>query len=170
MVVPRTGIVDLTRELQADGRLEWDVPSGDWTILRLGYTPTGVKNHPAPAEGTGLECDKFSQEALDAHWAGFVQKVLDDLGPLAGEGKALNNVLIDSYEVGGQNWTPQFRSEFQKRRGYDPLLYLPTLDRPRGGQSRRCRNGFFGTCGGRSRICSLRITTAISRNFAINTG
>ena len=127
LVVPHTGIVDLTSELQADGRLEWDVPSGDWTILRLGYTPTGVKNHPAPVEGTGLECDKFSREALDAHWAGFVQKVLDDLGPLAGEGKALNNVLIDSYEVGGQNWTPQFRSEFQKRRGYDPLLYLPTL-------------------------------------------
>ena len=127
LVVQRTGIVDLTRELHADGRLEWDVPSGDWTILRLGYTPTGVENHPAPAEGTGLECDKFSREALDAHWAGFVQKVLDDLGPLAGKGKALNNVLIDSYEVGGQNWTPQFRSEFEKRRGYDPLLYLPTL-------------------------------------------
>ncbi len=126
-VVPRSGILDLTSELHSDGRLEWDVPTGDWTILRLGYTPTGVENHPAPVEGTGLECDKFSREALDAHWAGFVQKVLDDLGPLAGEGKPLNNVLIDSYEVGGQNWTPQFRSEFEKRRGYDPLLYLPTL-------------------------------------------
>jgi hypothetical protein len=125
--VPRTGIVDLTGKLNADGRLEWDVPAGDWTIVRLGYTPTGVENHPAPAEGTGLECDKFSREALDAHWAGFVQKVLDDLGPLAGNGKTLNNVLIDSYEVGGQNWTPQFRSEFEKRRGYDPLLFLPTL-------------------------------------------
>ena len=127
LVVQRTGIVDLTGELHADGRLTWEVPSGDWTILRVGYTPTGVENHPAPAEGTGPECDKFSREALDAHWAGFVQKVLDDLGPLAGKGKTLNNVLIDSYEVGGQNWTPQFRSEFEKRRGYDPLPFLPTL-------------------------------------------
>ena len=126
-VVPRTGIVDLTGALQSDGRLEWEVPSGDWIILRLGYTPTGEENHPAPAEGTGPECDKFSPEALDAHWAGYVQKVLDDVGPLAGSGKTLNNVLIDSYEVGGQNWTPAFRSEFEKRRGYDPLLYLPTV-------------------------------------------
>ena len=68
------------------------MPSGGWVILRVGYTPTGQDNHPAPAEGTGPECDKFSKEALDAHWAGFVQKVLDDLGPLAGQGKAFNNV------------------------------------------------------------------------------
>ena len=126
-VVQHEKIVDLTDKLQPDGRLAWDVPDGDWTILRLGYTPTGAENHPAPAEGTGLECDKLSREALDAHWAGFIQKVIDDLGPLAGSGKALDNVLIDSYEVGGQNWTPQFRSEFEKRRGYDPLLFLPTL-------------------------------------------
>ncbi len=126
-VVQRSGIVDLTGEMHADGRLEWEVPAGNWTILRLGYTPTGAENHPAPAAGTGPECDKFSRQALDAHWAGFVQKVLDDLGPLAGEGKALDNVLIDSYEVGGQNWTPLFRTEFEKRRGYDPLLFLPAL-------------------------------------------
>jgi len=125
--VQRGQIVDLSSRLQADGRLEWDVPAGNWTILRLGYTPTGKDNHPAPREATGPECDKFSREALEAHWKGFVQKVLDDLGPLAGKGKALDNVLIDSYEVGGQNWTSQFRAEFQKRRSYDPLLYLPTL-------------------------------------------
>ena len=35
-IVPHTGIVDLTGELRADGHLEWDVPPGDWTILRLG--------------------------------------------------------------------------------------------------------------------------------------
>jgi hypothetical protein len=126
-VVRHAEILDLTAHLKSGGRLDWHVPAGGWTILRLGYTPIGVKNHPAPAEATGLECDKFSREALDAHWAGFVQKVLDDLGPLAGEGKAFNDVLIDSYEVGGQNWSPDFRAEFQKRRGYDPLLYLPTL-------------------------------------------
>jgi hypothetical protein len=126
-VVPRAAIADLSSRLQPGGRIEWDVPPGEWIILRVGYTPTGQENHPAPAEGTGLECDKFSQEALDAHWAGFVQKVLDDLGPLAGQGKTFNNVLIDSYEVGEQNWTPRGRAEFQKRRGYDPLLYLPTV-------------------------------------------
>ena len=118
-------VVDLTSRLAVDGRLNWRVPAGQWVILRVGYTPTGVKNHPAPLEGTGLECDKFSKAALDAHWAGFMQKILDDIGPLAG--KTLTSSLIDSYEVDGQNWTENFRAEFKKRRGYDPLKFLPAF-------------------------------------------
>lgn len=126
-VIPSDGIVDLTAKLASDGRLKWNVPSGDWIVLRFGYTPTGVKNHPAPREGEGLECDKFSKAALDAHWNGFMQKILDDAGPLAG--KSLDCSLIDSYEVGSQDWTANFREEFKKRRGYDPLKFLPTFTR-----------------------------------------
>ena len=46
-------------------------------------------------------------------------------GPLAG--KSLVATHIDSWEVGSQNWTPKFREEFQKRRGYDPLPWLPCV-------------------------------------------
>jgi hypothetical protein len=118
-------VLDLTSHLTADGQLNWQVPAGKWVILRVGYTPTGVDNHPAAIGGKGLECDKFSKTALDAHWNGFMQKVLDDIGPLAG--KTLDSSLIDSYEVGGQNWTKNFRAEFEKRRGYDPLKFLPAF-------------------------------------------
>jgi len=123
--IPRDGIIDLTDKLQAAGRLDWNVPEGEWTILRIGHTPTGKDNHPAPPEGRGLECDKLSREALDAHWDGIMAKVIADLGPLAG--KTLNNALIDSYEVGNQNWTPKFREEFRRRRGYDLLPFLPVI-------------------------------------------
>jgi hypothetical protein len=123
--IRRETLVDLTDKLQPDGHLSWDVPEGDWTILRIGYTPTGRTNHPAPPDATGPECDKFSKEALDAHWAGMMQPIIDALGPLAG--KTLDNCLIDSYEVAGQNWTPKMRDEFKARRGYDPLPYLPAL-------------------------------------------
>lgn len=124
LVVGQNDILNITDRLNADGRLDWNVPPGQWTILRIGHTPTGRDNHPAPEGGLGLECDKLSTAAMDAHWSGFVQNVVDDLGPLAGKGKAFNNVLIDSYEVGGQNWTPAFRAEFRRRRGYDPLPWL----------------------------------------------
>ncbi len=125
--IPMSRIVDLTAKLDSNGQLHWRVPQGKWIILRVGYTPTGVDNHPAPPEATGLECDKLSTTGLDANWNGFMQKVLDEVGPLAGEGKALNSSLIDSYEVGDQNWTADFREEFRKRRGYDLLKYLPVF-------------------------------------------
>ncbi len=119
------GIVDLTDRLGADGTLTWDVPAGHWTIVRLGHTPIGRTNHPAMPEGRGLEVDKISRPAMDAFFAGMMQTVIDDAGPLAG--KALRGALIDSYEVGPQNWTPGFRDEFIGRRGYDPIPWMITL-------------------------------------------
>jgi hypothetical protein len=122
---PKEGIIDLTSRLGADGALGWEVPAGDWVILRIGHSPTGKNNHPSPREGDGLECDKLSREAMDEHWAGMMGPVLADAGRLAG--KSINNALIDSYEVFSQNWTPKLREEFRKRRGYDLLPYLPTV-------------------------------------------
>ena len=127
LAVKHEQIINLTDRAKPDGQLEWDAPAGDWTVLRIGYTPTGVQNHPAPKGGAGLECDKLNAAGMDAQWQGFLQKIIDDLGPLAGKGKTFNNALIDSYEVGGQNWTANFREEFQARRGYDPLLWLVTF-------------------------------------------
>lgn len=120
--VARASMVELKA---ADGKVDWDVPAGEWTIMRIGYTPTGAVNAPSPTSGRGLEVDKMSREAFDAFWAGGMGPLIKELGPLAG--KTLNNVLIDSYEVGCQNWTPKFREEFTRRRGYDPLLFLPAM-------------------------------------------
>ena len=118
-------IVDLTSKLGRDGTLTWDAPAGSWTILRVGHTSTGRVNAPAPDSGRGLECDKMSRAAVEAHFAGMMGKVIADAGPLAG--KSLKMVLADSWEAGCQNWTPEFPAEFKKRRGYDVLPWLVTL-------------------------------------------
>lgn len=126
LAVPKDKVFNITDRLDsATGKLNWDAPPGNWTILRMGHVPTGKDNHPAPPEGDGLEVDKLSREALKTHWDGMMAKVLKDVGPLAG--KVLNNSLIDSYEVGSQNWTPKFREGFKRLRGYDPLPYLPAI-------------------------------------------
>jgi len=125
-LVKRESIVELSAKLAKDGRLTWDVPAGDWTVLRIGHTPTGAQNAPSPDSGRGLEVDKLSRAAFDTHWAGMMGPLIRELGPLAG--KTLDNCLIDSYEVGAQNWTEDFRAEFTKRRGYDPLLLLPVMN------------------------------------------
>lgn len=123
--VSRDKIMDLTEKFDKDGRLSWDVPAGKWTILRFGHTTTGKDNHPAPLAGRGLESDKFSKEATKVHFDALMQKLIDDNGPLAG--KTLVATHIDSWETGSQNWTPRFREEFQRLRGYDLLPWLPAM-------------------------------------------
>ena len=67
----------------------------------------------------------MSAEAMDAHFAETGAKLIADAGPLAG--KTLQYFHIDSWELGQPTWTPNMREEFQRRRGYDPLPYLPAL-------------------------------------------
>jgi len=121
-------IVDLTSRLTADGRLNWDVPAGRWTILRFGRTSTGANTRPAPVPGLGLECDKLDKAALDAHYDAFVGSLLREIGPRRRDGIAgWTMIHIDSWEMSAQNWTGAFREEFRRRRGYDPLPYLPAI-------------------------------------------
>jgi hypothetical protein len=126
-VIPRDRVVELTGKMNASGKLTWDVPQGKWLVLRLGHTTTGKDNHPAPASGRGLECDKLSQAAAEAHFNGLMGRLIADNRPLSGQGKVLVSTHIDSWEVGSQNWTPRMREEFQKRCGYDLLPLLPTF-------------------------------------------
>ena len=124
-VVSKEVLVDLTSRLGADGVLHWPVPPGNWVVQRIGYTPTGSSTRPPVAGGSGLECDKLSCEATDAQFAGMLARLIAAAGPLAG--KTLTATHIDSWEVGGQDWTPRFRAEFLKRRGYDPVPWLPSM-------------------------------------------
>jgi len=127
-IVRRDRIVDLTSHLAADGTIAWDVPVGDWTILRIGYACNGRCNHPASAHGRGLEVDKLSASAMDYHFNQYVARLCKYLGPLAGNVESgFNNILVDSYEVGPQNWTQGFDMTFEKRMGYSPKPYLPVF-------------------------------------------
>jgi hypothetical protein len=124
-VTPRDRIVDLTMRMDAKGQLAWDAPPGRWIVLRTGHTTTGAQNAPAPATGCGLECDKLSKEGIEANFAGMMEKIINDVGPAAG--KTLVATHVDSWENGSQNWTPRMREEFQRRRGYDMLPFLPVM-------------------------------------------
>jgi hypothetical protein len=126
-VTPRAQVMDLSARLQPGGGLAWEVPAGRWTLLRLGHTSTGKDNHPAPVDGRGLECDKLSKEAAEAHFAGLMGKLVADNSRFAGANRTLVSTHIDSWEVGSQNWTPRFREEFQRLRGYDPQPFLPVF-------------------------------------------
>lgn len=127
-IIPRQTLTNLTAQLDAAGRLVWDVPPGQWTVLRFGHTSTGVENAPAPKSGRGLECDKLSKAGIESNFAGMMAKLAADHGPKSGtQQPALIATHIDSWENGTQNWTARMREEFQRRRGYDLFPFLPVM-------------------------------------------
>ncbi|WP_205702882.1 glycosyl hydrolase [Botryobacter ruber] len=123
--IPPADIVDLTSRMRKDGTLQWNVPKGNWTIMRFGYSLTGAKNRPAVPAGLGYEVDKLSRQHTEAYMENYTKPLVQALGPLYG--KSLRYMLLDSWEAGIQNWTDEMLTEFQKRRGYDPTPYLPVL-------------------------------------------
>ena len=118
-------VQNLTAKLAPDGTLSWDVPPGEWIILRTGMTPTGAHNHPTTDEGRGYEVDKMNRAAIFAHYDAMVGKLAARM-PQA-DRSALRHVVIDSYEVGSQNWTDGFGKLFLKTYNYDPAPWLPVL-------------------------------------------
>ncbi|MCE5185587.1 MAG: hypothetical protein LLF76_05620 [Planctomycetaceae bacterium] len=125
-VIPVRDMVDLTDQMDSEGRLQWAVPEGHWMIMRMGSRFTGAETRPAPQPGLGMECDKFSQEALEHHFDNFIGKLLEQVGPRSNE-HGWTTLHMDSWEMGSQNWTQNFVEEFEKRRSYDPRPYLPAF-------------------------------------------
>ena len=88
----------------------------DGRTYRFGYTCTGSQCMPVAKSllGRCLEADKMSSKAVNIHLDHLLQRKV-----------GLDFILMDSYEAGPYDWTDDFRAEFDKRRGYDPLPLLP---------------------------------------------
>jgi hypothetical protein len=119
--------VVLTDRMMSDGTLDWLPPPGRWVILRLGYSLTGSENHPATAEATGLEVDKLNAAHVRDYMSHYLDLYEDVTGPKLFGVRGLQALVVDSAEIGMQNWTEDVLSEFRRLRGYDPAPWLPVL-------------------------------------------
>jgi hypothetical protein len=119
-------VVDLTSQLAADGTVRWDVPAGQWEILRFGCTLNNRCRVSTCSVGwAGYALDPYDARAFRSYWDQVVEPLIADAGPLAG--RTLKYLHTDSWEVEGINWTPTLLEEFRKRRGYDLQRYLPVI-------------------------------------------
>lgn len=119
-------VIDITRYMSPDGKLNWQVPEGEWVIVRTGMTPTGTKNGPASPEATGYEVDKMSRPQVEKHFYAHMGEILKRIP--AADRKSFKVVVQDSYEMGGQNFTDDFIEAFKQKFKYDPLPYFPVYN------------------------------------------
>lgn len=113
----------LTDRLGQDDLLDWRPASGQWRVLRFGWSLTGRMTVPATPESRGLEVDKLDPAAVARFAAGHFGRFA-----AASPGTpAMAMALTDSWEAGVQNASPSLIADFAARRGYDPLPWLPAL-------------------------------------------
>lgn len=112
-------VIDLTAKLDANGRLHWDAPAGNWKVIRFVQAPTGMHNE------WGYFTDSMSTEAMDKTWEVTMAPLLQEMTPE--ERRELKGIEDDSWEAGKTTWTKLFPQEFKKRRGYDLIPYLPII-------------------------------------------
>lgn len=125
--VSKSDVIDLTSKMHADGTLDWTPPAGNWVVLRFGYSLLGITNHPATAEATGLEVDKLDRRFVKKYFDTYLDSYKETVGADMMGKKGIRYVINDSWEAGSQNWTDNMIAQFQKRRGYDPLPWMPVL-------------------------------------------
>jgi hypothetical protein len=94
-------IVDLTDRVGKDGHLAWNVPPGEWTVLRFVCANTGLSLRLPSPNSHGLAIDHFNSQATKMHFDYFIDRLHHELG--------------------------SFLEEFKKRRGYDMTNFLPVL-------------------------------------------
>ena len=127
---PRSEIVRLSTSgegLDRDSGLRVNLRRGKWHVLRMGHTSTGHRNATGGG-GRGLECDKFSPQAINKQFDGWFGEIARHVGAeYVGEGKVLTRLHIDSWECGSQNWSETFAQEFRQRRGYELTEWLPLM-------------------------------------------
>jgi len=126
-IAPGAGIV-VTECLQPDGILNWTPPeAGPWQIIAFKRFTVDSSVMAGVGEGPQLVLDHFNKAAFEAH----ARRVGDPLDQLGTAKTAIRATFIDSLELMTDlHWSDDFPEQFQKRRGYDLMPYLPYLVQP----------------------------------------
>lgn len=112
--------VVLTDKVNSDGILDWKPNSGKWTVYAVFVGKTLQKVKRAAPGGDGYTLDHFSPEATKDYLKTFDKA-------FGNSNYGIRSFFNDSYEVYNADWTPDFKDEFKKRRGYDVSPYIKYL-------------------------------------------
>ncbi|MRG48008.1 glycoside hydrolase family 2 [Chitinophaga sp. SYP-B3965] len=115
-------VTDISNYVDAQGNVSWDVPAGNYQIMRFGYSGTGIEVSTHSPGGGGLAIDYMSKEAMDVQYDKVVTALIK-----GHKNVSLKYLHDDSWELGASNWTPTFLDAFSKQNGYDIKKYLPVL-------------------------------------------
>ncbi len=113
--------IDISEYVTPQGKLYWNIPSGNWTIFAASYKSPIQKVKRSSPGSEGFVVDPYSTEAL-RDYLSFFDKAFskkDIIKPRC--------FFHDSFEYYHANWSRDFLKEFKARRGYELTLHLNAL-------------------------------------------
>jgi hypothetical protein len=126
MLIPDLSDVINLSEKYMDGELVWEVPDGDWQIVRFVCSNNGQQLIAASPNSKGLFIDFLDPEATRFHFDYIVERLgLQKGGDPDSPLKTLDDDSMELYE--GIQWTTKFSDWFKEQHGYDLLPWLPAL-------------------------------------------
>ncbi|CAH0997491.1 hypothetical protein EMA8858_03624 [Emticicia aquatica] len=118
-------IINLTEKVSREGKLDWQAPTGKWTLYAIFQGWHGKMVERAGPGGEGDVIDHFSAKAIKNYLLAF------DKAFAKTDLSSMRAFFNDSYEVddarGQSDWTETLFDEFKNRRGYDLRNHLPNL-------------------------------------------
>jgi hypothetical protein len=112
--------VELTDKISADGEVNWTAPGGSWRVYAISQKPSGQKVKRAAPGGEGWMLNPFYPPATSNYLRRFTEAFAKYDGPKP------RAQYQDSYEY-KSDWSPDFFTQFEKRRGYRLQTELPAL-------------------------------------------
>ncbi|MDN5288111.1 MAG: glycoside hydrolase family 2 [Mucilaginibacter sp.] len=121
--IPKESVIDITGQVQ-HGILKWNVPPGEWIVVRYGWTCTGARTSTNSDGWEGLSLDHLNPDAFNKFSKDVIEPLINNA---QAAGNSMHFLQTDSWEMGNVGWTNNFAADFKKFRGYDIFLYLPVL-------------------------------------------
>jgi len=115
--------IDLNDQLESED-LKIDIPEGSYVLYYM-VKITGFQAVINGAPGAaGPVLNHYNKTAVDK----YLDRMSDKLKPVIGDlGDHFRAMFCDSLEMEGANWYDDLPAEFEKRRGYDLIPYLPFI-------------------------------------------
>jgi alpha-L-rhamnosidase len=116
-------VTDLSDQITG-GQVQYKIPEGKYVLYALVKIHGFMEVIQGAPGATGPVLNHYNEEAVKKYLRHMSGTIQEKTGPLSSH---IRSFFSDSLELEGSNWCPDMQAEFQKRRGYDLMPWLPFL-------------------------------------------
>jgi hypothetical protein len=117
------GIKDLSAQI-IDGTIRCKIPEGKYVLYALVKIHGFMQVIQGAPGATGPVLNHYNEQAVKKYLTKMSDEIQEKIGPLSTQ---IRSLFTDSLELEGANWCADMLTEFQKRRGYDLMPWLPFI-------------------------------------------